>query len=1173
MSNSRQGGHRPGVDTDPHYQHSSSFRKRGPYGRTAQGGHRPEVDADRPYQHSSSFRKRGGYGRSSQDGGPGTSTPRLPPGENYRTRTGAANQDGTDFEIKMCALVFLRAVRSNSSFTMTSNDPRAGGFDDIVFSYGSTEHEQNILVQLKTSSSPLDLLTPKKKSLKYYFDSLKSTNSSQPFKNCTYVFLTNAGVIYKPRVTNVDSPAKKLLSTSWKPDDVFQVCLTDNVCKDFKDETGAGDFVKRLLIFRNQSGQEYLDELIKQELFKMCNGFVPEYRTIQHTFVEKIKSWWSKETKAALDENWKEWIELKRQLFSQNTLLKQIKFCDDTLSDVEKKVFGSKSFICLLKSDSTETQVACSKVYQTCIRKEDFRVIFTDISEPQGNLEILLNLCFNVACEVLVITDVTNVTDITNCCQNLKQNIEKYKEKMKKIIIVSNKDADKLGLSEAHELGPGFIKSTFNQLNEESQEDLKNIQVDFQGKTIALGSINAEKVLEGVILQDVLTSPKTQIGEALTKSDGEYIPRTLSKRLVVDTSILFSSDVFFIGGVDVGDLLELIMCKLDLLELGKDKPDCVENLEERWRLLDEWYEEQEHRFTTMPRNELHEAVRGFKCCAEKSPEGPVHFLEVIDKSFYWIHSHESTDMLLKYIEWFPREEDDCKKLIRDVRSWQAKEEDLVREDFRTVIVVDEPGNGKTSLLREVANIMKRLYPHRWVINIDLNRYSEMFKEMKQAGNVTNEYVFRLLRKAANLDDSKLGKELLKYYVSNSGHICLLFDAFDEIAPNYTETVLAILKLILKDFRLSALWIASRYNMKETLERELESKVFRIEPLSDKEQIEYISKLWGKEKDVDSHKTLLDKLPFHVRSSPLHLKMMCVMYADLERSDNFSRISTSFSVLKFYEQFIETKFDIYFKEKGSLNDASALVDDIKKRERKYFMKSHVMCSLHILDYTSDLPSSDRCNIERKVQKICRNILDGNYRFGIIDGVVDGKPHFLHRTFAEHFAGKWLAKHWTENKRLIRSRTYGWGFTHEVFCQELARELPAHTAVLNEDISALQGLTEMNVNEGDALGRTPLHLAVLSDRKRGLKMVPEVLKYHPNLEIKDRLFRYTPLELAVEMEVWDAVRILLKHGARVHWNFPFLFFVEQFVEVLKDVGRDGEMPKCWVERRWPHLTFET
>ncbi|XP_068085843.1 uncharacterized protein [Anabrus simplex] len=1089
---------------------------------------------------------------SLQDGEPGTST--APPSERkYSTRQGAATQDGTDFQIKMCALVFLRAVRSNSSFTdftIKMNYGRAGAFGTIVFSYWSAGEEQNILVQLRTSPRTLNLLSPENKSLNHYFQKLKKLKTSQHFENITYVFLTNADVELKSKVAIIDSPTKKLLCTTWKPEDVFQVDLTHNVCEGFKNDIGAEDFVNRLLIFRNQSSLKCLDEFIKQELFKIRNGFVPEYRVIQQNFVENIKAWWGERTKPPLDNKWKGWIEL----FDQIKLPKHIQFCKDTLSDLEERVLNSKCDIILLKCEKSEAQIACSKVYQTCVRKEHHRVLFTDISEQKTSLEMLFNLWLDDIWNVLVITDVTN------CSQNLGEIITNFKYNLeKKIVIVSSSDANKLGLSKAHEIDPDVIKSSFNQLDDESQDFLRNLPVDFQGKSIALGNVQGDKVLDGGLLQSVLTSPKIEIGGALPACDGTYIPRTLSKRLLVNEGILNSN--------------ERVIC--DVTE------ECI-NLSILKATDEGTLREQGYSFKrSMDYSEMHKATHEYRCPAEKLSEDPVHFLQVIDNSLYWFHSRGSTDNLYKYIEWWPREEEDCKKLIRDIRSWRPKDEDLVKHEFQTIIVAEEAGSGKTALLRKVANKMKELYPHRWIINIDLNKQSEILDKMRIPFNVTRENIIDLLSNAANTEDSEFGKKLLEYHVSKSGDICLLFDAFDEIMPSYTDTVLNILKLICNDFRLSTLWVATRYYAKDKLECLLETKAFRIEPLSEQEQFQYMSKLLGEEKAKKVQKQVLNKLPerdgFRISSFPLHLEMICQMDPNLFMSDNLSRIN----IIHLYEQFIEQKFDLYFSEKARINSPYASNDDIRENLREDFMNRHMICSLVVLDYMLKyIDKSQQSSIAQKVKKICEEIVEGKERLGIIDGVVHGKPHFIHRTFAEWFAGKWLAKHWEKNKVIIMTITYEArnDIVNKAFCQELASKLPAHLAVLNGDINALKEHKEY-LNDTDALGRTPLHLAIMMEDKDEVEplMVLELLKYRPNLEIREYLNALTPVYLAAQMHCRHIVTILLQHGAsptQVHPAVtPKKVFMDAIIqgawplgldepernmidEAVKDVGRSGQ-----------------
>ncbi|XP_068085810.1 transient receptor potential cation channel subfamily A member 1 homolog [Anabrus simplex] len=199
----------------------------------------------------------------------------------YKKRPGICSLDGPYFEIKMDALVFLRAVQYRSLFTnfrLETNRPDAGYFADLVFSYGSPGNEQIIMVQ--------------------------------------FTYSRRADVKLKRRVKSDDSPAKTLLCTTLEPEDVCQVDLTDDVCKDIKlrDKRGAEAFANSLLIFRNQSGLEELDELIRKELKKISNGHERQSRIVQQTLFEKMRASWEKPVGSPIRADWEDWTELKMLL-------------------------------------------------------------------------------------------------------------------------------------------------------------------------------------------------------------------------------------------------------------------------------------------------------------------------------------------------------------------------------------------------------------------------------------------------------------------------------------------------------------------------------------------------------------------------------------------------------------------------------------------------------------------------------------------------------------------------------------------------------------------------------------------------------------------------------------------------------------------------------------------
>src|SRR5699024_9579656 len=75
---------------------------------------------------------------------------------------------------------------------------------------------------------------------------------------------------------------------------------------------------------------------------------------------------------------------------------------------------------------------------------------------------------------------------------------------------------------------------------------------------------------------------------------------------------------------------------------------------------------------------------------------------------------------------------------------------------------------------------------------------------------------------------------------------LLFDGFDEISPSYDNKVSQLLRT-LKDTRtrtgVDMLWVTTRANVKQELENKLDVFSYTLEPLSERDQKEFLVKFW------------------------------------------------------------------------------------------------------------------------------------------------------------------------------------------------------------------------------------------------------------------------------------------------------------------------------------------
>ena len=143
-------------------------------------------------------------------------------------------------------------------------------------------------------------------------------------------------------------------------------------------------------------------------------------------------------------------------------------------------------------------------------------------------------------------------------------------------------------------------------------------------------------------------------------------------------------------------------------------------------------------------------------------------------------------------------------------------------------------------------------------------------------------------------------------------------------------------------------------------------------------------------------------------------------------------------------------------------------------------------------------------------------------GIIQGVRDGIPQICHRIFAEYFAACWLLDHKDRFKKVsfFRSASY---WTNNFLVMRLffdrmvlqqSHECELLMAILNRSSQQVRDILSNNpaaINEKDAFGRLPLHLAAVDE---GLKIIDGLLEKMSadSINVKDELLGWSALDYA-------------------------------------------------------------
>jgi hypothetical protein len=155
---------------------------------------------------------------------------------------------------------------------------------------------------------------------------------------------------------------------------------------------------------------------------------------------------------------------------------------------------------------------------------------------------------------------------------------------------------------------------------------------------------------------------------------------------------------------------------------------------------------------------------------------------------------------------------------------------------RVILVTDEPGMGKSTLLTHLAKQTRKRHPDMWIVRVNINNYTRILNELKTNG-CDETGAIKLLTEAAKVQETdglNLERRLFDNYCSSKGNMAVLIDGVDEVSPLYTEEVIQVLKILSKT-KIKRIWVTSRNTLKDRLEREFQCQSYSLLPFSEEDQ--------------------------------------------------------------------------------------------------------------------------------------------------------------------------------------------------------------------------------------------------------------------------------------------------------------------------------------------------
>jgi len=940
------------------------------------------------------------------------------------------------------------------------------------------------------------------------------------------------------------------------------------------------EFLSKVKIFQGQTHEKSLKQLIEKELQQACKAPLSVVNSIYTKFEEGFSKWWERDRNMVwLNENSELWKTVEKDVITEIKKISEyeiqeivgfcIRFSEQHVQTLSDAIKQNTVLNIVTKSSSRVLQKL--KIYQALNNYKN--VIFIGIKSLINKPKEIRNLWSCKWSDVLVVdcdsdgnvihtvldilqqsADCKQVSDVSddNRAESFVDVLQKNEQK---VIFISRQIIRSFFQRNLRNISYVEDNCEFSELDEKSQKQILERPVKFQGTNVTLSALvgtdpseSIKALLDSDVISILLSNEhELSVGRKLGDLYKYYVPRVLQHHIYLKEDILKLTDytiTFAVSGLQVHELKRYLPPGEKIYEIVYDENERSHN----FKVVSDFFKfgfrakmentkthieagqnmkSKKVRYIILGNKNPHSEFRELK----KLPTN-VHWIHVEEGSFLWKDSNCKIDVIRSYID-----KTKCKK-YDDMKI-------AVEHKDRTMLLVAEPGMGKSTFLSYMAHEIKKRNTSVWVLRINLIEHTNLLENTEFEEEFIDDCKAFLWSAAHSPEQDALEftKEIFLKALKETGKMVIILDGYDEISPFYSSKVKKLISA-LKDEKASKIWISSRFSCRHELEDVVEKFAFTLQPFTQEDQIQFLEQYWSEGPEMSNQENLqkfakkllsLCSQNFSDKDGEftgisLQTKMLGNAFFKEAKeycSSGEFNLREKFNLLDLFNKFWKEKCEICISEKNGIDSSKPIAQKAKETSLEIHMISALkyLFSQNELNRLQDDTKTRVINQEENCLQICK-IED----FGIIRKLEVGKPHFIHRCFAEYFAAKWLTVNYEKCKEFISDILFKSKneVTRNLFDRMLAIHSEIHGSVLSNDDHAPREILqkETDINTLDKGGRTALHLAASYNRQ----YIQQLLTF-PGTDANkpDAVLEWTPIRYADRMKSWMAMDILLQNGA--------------------------------------------